>query len=99
MEPVIKGKTRKVEFGDYGNFADLTPEAVHLVNYDKHAPIHAVVTYSYGDGRTIDLCHDRLVEIDFESFDTTFDDELSAIGYSQEGIKFNPRNGLAYIDC
>ena len=82
MEMITKGIAKTLEFGDEGNFGTLIPEAIYLrtINSDT---IHAVITWNYGkdDGRTIDLCHEELHEIDFESFDTTFEAELNKIGY------------------
>ena len=88
MEMIIKNVPKRLEFGDYGNWGTLVPESLYLrtINGDT---IHAVITWNYGkdDGRTIDLCHDELHEIDFESFGTTLESELEKIGYKRNEVQ------------
>ena len=78
---ITKNVPKKLEFGMEGNWGTLVPESLYLrtINGDT---VHAVITYNYGkdDGRTINLCHDELHEIDFESFGTTLEAELGKIG-------------------
>lgn len=82
MEMITKNVPKRLEFGVPGNWGTLIPERLYLrtINGDT---IHAVIKYNYGknDGRTIDLCHHELHEIDFESFGTTLETELENIGY------------------
>lgn len=88
MEMIKNGVPTRLEFGDYGNFATLTPEAVSI---ERFGPTHlsAVITYNYGkdDSRVIDLCHDNLAEIDYESFGTSYESELDKIGYTPDQIR------------
>lgn len=59
---VVKNKAMKIEFGDYGNYATLTPIAIE----DRHNNT-IVVTMLYDDGRQIGLCF-NYNEVDQESF-------------------------------
>lgn len=95
MDMIRKGIERDLEFGDYGNKGTLTPEAVQLKTYD-YRKIHAIVTYRYDDGRTIDLAHDNVDNIDFESFGTTFEKELSNIGYRPNEVQFRKASAFNY---
>lgn len=62
MTKVVKNQPIRLEFGDYGNFATLTPIALGEFSYGSYA-----VTFKYADGRTIVLCI-RPNELDIESF-------------------------------
>lgn len=88
MEMIRKNTPKKLEFGMEGNWGTLIPEEVSLVTYNK-SDVHAVIKYNYGkdDGRTINLCHDELHEVDFESFDTTLEAELEKVGYKRHEIQ------------
>lgn len=88
MEMITKNVPNRLEFGVEGNWGTLIPEEVSLVTYNK-SDVHAVIKYNYGkdDGRTINLCHDELHEVDFESFDTTLEAELEKIGYKRNEIQ------------
>lgn len=66
MARVMYKVERMVEFGDYGNFARLTPIAAKPFRFARNND-ETVVTYAYNDGtdRTIDLVHkDREVDLD-----------------------------------
>lgn len=88
MEMITKNVPKRLEFGMEGNWGTLIPEEVGLVTYNKY-DIHAVIKYNYGkdDGRTINLCHDELHEVDFESFGTTFEAELKKVGYKTNEVQ------------
>lgn len=88
MEMITKGIAKRLEFGEEGNWGTLIPEDISIVTYDNFH-IHAAITWNYGkgDGRTINLCHDKLDEIDFESFGTTFEAELEKIGYKVNEVQ------------
>ena len=88
MEMITKNVPKRLEYGIEGNWGTLVPEAVKIEKFgDSH--ICAVVTYNYGknDNRTINLCHDELLEVDYESFDTTFEAELDKLGYKRNEIQ------------
>ena len=96
MEIVKKNVAMRVEFGDYNNWAILVPEALKLTKMaDK---IYAIITYNYGlnDKRTIDLCEHEIVNIDFNSFSTTFEKELKKLGYKSSEVQFH-KNKLYII--
>lgn len=82
MEMITKNVPKRLEYGIEGNWGTLIPESLYLRTISGDT-IHAVIKYNYGkdDGRTIDLCHDELHEIDFESFGTTLESELEKVGY------------------
>ena len=88
MEMITKNVPKRLEFGMEGNWGTLVPESLYLrtINGDT---VHAVISYNYGkdDGRTIDLCHDELHEINFESFGTTLENELEKIGYKRNEVQ------------
>ena len=88
MEMITKNVPKRLEFGMEGNWGTLVPESLYLrtINGDT---VHAVITYNYGknDGRTIDLCHENLEEIDFKSFDTTVVEELNKIGLKEKEVQ------------
>ena len=88
MEMIIKNTPKTIEFGDYGNWGTLVPESVKIEKFGV-SHLSAVVTYNYGkdDNRTINLCHNELEEIDWESFDTTFEAELAKLGLKQNEIQ------------
>lgn len=88
MEMITKNIPKRLEFGVEGNWGTLIPEEVSIATYNNF-DIHAVIKYNYGkdDGRTINLCHDELHEIDFESFGTTLEAELGKIGYKVNEIQ------------
>lgn len=88
---IKNGVSRRIEFGDYDNWGTLVPEAVSLTVDHYHKVIGTRITYNYGpnDNRKIDLCGDKVEEIDFESFGTTFEAELAKVGYTREEVQFN----------
>ena len=88
MEMITKNVPKRLEFGMEGNWGTLIPEEVSIVTYNNF-DIHAVIKYNYGrdDNRTINLCHDELHEIDFESFGTTLEAELGKIGYKVNEVQ------------
>lgn len=85
---ITKNVPKRLEFGMEGNWGTLIPESLYLrtINGDT---VHAVITYNYGkdDDRTINLCHDELHEIDFESFGTTLEIELEKVGYKTTEVQ------------
>lgn len=88
MEMIIRNIPRNLEYGIPGNWGTLIPKDVKLVTYNN-SNIHAVIKYDYGknDNRTINLCHDELHQINFESFGTIFEDELEKIGYKPNEVQ------------
>ena len=88
---IRNGVARRIEFGDYDNWGNLVPEAISL-RVDRYAKtIGTCITYNYGpnDNRKIDLCGDRVDEVDFESFNTTFEEELAKVGFTMEEVQFS----------
>lgn len=55
-----------IEFGDYGNYANMIPRELLSINKDRH---YAVIKFQYGNSkdRYIDLCCD-FSDIDFATF-------------------------------
>ena len=88
MEMITKGIAKRLEFGEKGNWGTLIPEDIRLETCNN-STIHAIIKYNYGenDNRTINLCHDELDEIDFESFGTTLEAELEKIGYKMNEVQ------------
>ena len=88
MEMIIKNVPKGLEFGTYGNYGTLIPESVKIEKFGS-THLYAVITYNYGpnDDRTIDLCHDELMGVDYESFGTTFEEELAKLGYKRIEIQ------------
>lgn len=88
MEMIIKDVPKRLEFGMEGNWGTLVPEAVKIEKFGS-SHICAVITYNYGkdDDRTINLCHNDLLEVDYKSFGTTFEAELEAIGYKKNEVQ------------
>ena len=95
MEMITKNVPKRLEFGMEGNFATLTPENLIIKKFGN--TLCAVITWNYGpnDNRTIDLCHDELNEIDYESFNTTLETELNKIGYTSDQLE--PYLGSYYV--
>jgi hypothetical protein len=95
MEMITKNVPKRLEFGDYGNFATLTPENLTIEKFGN--TLCAVITWNYGpnDNRTIELCHEELNEIDYESFNTTLEAELNKIGYTSNQLE--PYLGRYYV--
>lgn len=88
---IKNGVVRRIEFGDFDNWGDLVPEAISL-RVDRYSKtIGTCITYNYGpnDNRKIDLCGDHVDEIDFESFNTTFEEELAKVGFTKDEVQFN----------
>lgn len=88
MEMITKNVPKRLEFGMEGNWGTLVPEAVKIEKFGS-SHICAVITYNYGkdDDRTINLCHNDLLEVDYKSFGTTFEAELEAIGYKKNEVQ------------
>lgn len=88
MEMIINNVPKRLEFGDYGNWGTLVPEAVKIEIFGE-SHLSAVVTYNYGknDNRTINLCHSELDEVDWESFGTTFEKELIKLGLKTNEVQ------------
>ena len=88
MEMIIKDTPKRLEFGMEGNWGTLVPEDVKIEVFDTDH-LCAVITYNYGknDDRTINLCHDDLLEVDYESFGTTFETELNKLGYKRNEVQ------------
>lgn len=88
MTIIKKDTPVKLEFGDYGNWGTLIPEGLYLMT-SNGTDICAVIKYNYGknDSRTIELCHNELHEINFESFGTTLENELEKIGYKRNEVQ------------
>ena len=94
MKEFIKGKEVTIEFGNYDNFVDITPDSFCLESYGS--TIEALITAHYSDGREIEFVHENLNDIDFESFGTTFESELNKIGYKENEVQ-QVRNKLYII--
>lgn len=88
MEMIIKDTPKRLEFGMEGNWGTLVPEDVKIEVFGTEH-LCAVITYNYGknDNRTINLCHDDLLEVDYESFGTTFETELNKLGYKRNEVQ------------
>lgn len=86
MKKFIKGVATTIEYGDWDNFVTVIPESVSFRTIS--GTIYAIVEAHYKDGREANFTHDDIEEIDFESFGTTFKDELNKIGFEENEVQF-----------
>lgn len=67
MEKIIKNVPIKIEFGSYGNFADMIPKEILKHRPDEYFKV--LIRWQYpNEERTIDLWDTNDKNIDFESF-------------------------------
>ena len=67
MEKIIKNKPIQVEFGDYDNFATLTP--IEILEYHPDEYYKVLIRWKYpNDERTIELWERDDKNVDFDSF-------------------------------
>jgi hypothetical protein len=87
---IIKGVKQNIEFGDYGNYGSMIPiEFDRIMTFHGNPVLSFCLLWDYNDGtgRTIKLCHDNPDDIDFESFGTTFEQELKKVGLSIDEVQ------------
>ena len=67
MEKIVKNQPIRIEFGDYDNFATMTP--IEILEYEPERRPHVLIRWAYpNDDRTIDLWHPSDHDVDFDSF-------------------------------
>ena len=67
MERIVKNKPIRIEFGDYGNYATMTP--IEIVEYKPNDYFKVLIRWQYPNSdRTIELWERDDKNIDFESF-------------------------------
>lgn len=67
MEKIIKDKPIKIEFGDYDNFATMTPK--EILEYRPNDYYKVLIRWQYPNSEhTIDLWEQSDKNIDFDSF-------------------------------
>lgn len=87
---IVKGVNKRIEFGDYDNYGNLIPaEFDHVMTFSGNPKLSFCLLWDYADGtgRTIKLCHDNPEDIDFESFGTTFEQELKKVGLTLDEVQ------------
>ena len=87
---IVKDKKQNLEFGDHGNYGNMVPiEFDRIMTFQGNSKLSFCLVWSYDDGtgRTIELTHDNPEDIDFESFGTTFEQELKKIGLNTDEVQ------------
>lgn len=93
---IVKGLKQNIEFGDYGNYGSMIPiEFDRVMTFHGNPILSFCLVWDYDDktGRTIKLCHDNPEDIDFESFGTTFEQELKKVGLSIDDVQVIDSHG------
>jgi hypothetical protein len=87
---IVKNVGQKLEFGDEGNYGRMVPIAFdRVMTFGGNSVLSFCLVWDYADGtgRTIKLCHDNPEDIDFESFGTTYEQELKKVGLSSSQVQ------------
>jgi hypothetical protein len=87
---IVKGAKQRIEFGDYDHYGNMIPAEFDCVmTFSGNPVLSFCLVWSYGDGtgRTIKLCHDNPEDIDFESFGTSYEQELKKVGLTPEEVQ------------
>lgn len=67
MERIVKNKPIKIEFGDYDNFATMTP--LEILKYEPDGYYKVLIRWQYPNSeQTIDLWERNDKNVDFDSF-------------------------------
>lgn len=67
MERIVKNKPIRIEFGDYDNFATMTP--LKILKYEPEGYYKVLIRWQYPNSeQTIDLWERNDKIIDFDSF-------------------------------
>ena len=96
---IVKGLKQNLEFGDEGHFGNLIPIAFdRVMTFYGNPELSFCLVWDYDDktGRTIKLCHDNPEDIDFESFGTTFEQELKKVGLSIDDVQNGKKMWVLY---
>jgi hypothetical protein len=87
---IVKGIKQNLEFGDYGNSGSMIRiEFDHVRTFPGNPVLSFCLVWSYNDntGRTIELCHNNPEDIDFESFGTSYEQELKKVGLTPDEVQ------------
>jgi hypothetical protein len=67
MERIVKNKPIRIEFGDYDNFATMTP--LEILKYEPDGYYKVLIRWQYPNSeQTIDLWERNDKNVDFDSF-------------------------------
>lgn len=86
MKKFIKDVETTIEYGEYDNFVKVIPESVKLRRINDN--IYALIEAHNLNGNSLEFTEDDIQSIDFESFDTTFKEELDKIGFKENEVQF-----------
>lgn len=67
MKTIVKNQPTQIEFGDYDNFATMTP--IEILEYKPNGWYKVLIRWQYPNSEhTIDLWHRDDKDVDFDSF-------------------------------